>query len=347
MGAGVARKLFNNLIEAAAQSSVEDDDLPPRPVVVREMPRTGRIMSTSRLSDGLMDLQANTIRDLDPSSIVQTGLRDRIDVDSDGIRELAQSIREHGQHVPVLVRPLPDQIDRYEIVYGRRRLAAVRLIGGDMTIKAIVRGMRDEDAVIAQGHENNLRLDPSHIEKALFTAELRRKRFPNEIIMEALNVDRFAISKLVKIAEDIPHELIEMIGPAHEIGRRPWRDFGDLVISEKVDVIAVAEDALARLGHEASSSERFRYVHEALRRAIDAASRRNAAAQKLVHGPTRRLVGEKGPGPALEFRAGRKALSLSFRTSDNPEFGSWLERNIDTVVADLQERWMRESRRED
>ena len=329
MGAGVARKLFNNLIEAAAQSSVEDDDLPPRPVVVREMPRTGRIMSTSRLSDGLMDLQANTIRDLDPSSIVQTGLRDRIDVDSDGIRELAQSIREHGQHVPVLVRPLPDQIDRYEIVYGRRRLAAVRLIGGDMTIKAIVRGMRDEDAVIAQGHENNLRLDPSHIEKALFTAELRRKRFPNEIIMEALNVDRFAISKLVKI------------------GRRPWRDFGDLVISGKVDVIAVAEDALARLGHEASSSERFRYVHEALRRAIDAASRRNAAAQKLVHGPTRRLVGEKGPGPALEFRAGRKALSLSFRTSDNPEFGSWLERNIDTVVADLQERWMRESRRED
>lgn len=338
----MARKLFG-MIEAGARGLVDEAEEGPARPAARDGAGSGRIMSTTRLSDGLMSLQANTIRDLDPSTIVQTGARDRIDVHADGIRELAQSIVEHGQHVPVLVRPLPDQIDRYQIVYGRRRLAAIRLIGGDMTIKAIVRSMRDEEAVIAQGHENNLRLDPSHIEKALFTAELRRKRFSNEVIMEALNVDRFTISKLVKVAEDIPTELIELIGPAHEIGRRPWRDFGDLVISGQVDAMAVAQEALAGLDGQSTSSERFRCVHDALRRAIDAASRRDdAATQQLDHGPTRRLVGDKGPGPALEFKAGPKALTLGFRKSDNPEFGTWLEKNIDTIVADLQKRWMHE-----
>lgn len=333
------------MIEAGARGLVDDvEDEPERPAA-RKSSAPGRMHSTTRLSDGLMSLQANSIRDLDPSTIIQSGARDRIDERADGIKELAKSIMDHGQHVPVLVRPLPGQLDRYEIVYGRRRLAAIRLIGGSTPVKAIVRNMGDEEAIVAQGHENNLRLDPSYIEKSLFAWELRRKKFPNEVIIEALNVDRFAISKMVKLVEDVPEDLIELIGPAHDIGRRPWRELGDLVASGKVDALAVAEQALAQLGDEATSSERFRYIHERLRREVHAAvQHKDAASQKLVHGPTRRLVGEKGPGPALEFRTGRKAVSLSFRTSANPEFGSWLERNIDQIVSDLQERWMREGK---
>lgn len=336
------------MIEAGARGLVDEevvkDDRAAKPSVGTSV-GTSRMHSTTRLSDGLMSLQANSIRDLDPSSIIQSGARDRIDTKADGIRDLAKSIMDHGQHVPVLVRPLPGQIDRYEIVYGRRRLAAIRLIGGDMAVKAIVRNMGDEEAIVAQGHENNMRLDPSHIEKSLFASELRRKKFSNDIIIEALNVDRFAISKMVKLVDDIPDQLIEMIGPAHDIGRRPWRELGDLVISMKMDVLEIAEDALKRLGDEATSSERFRYIHNALRQAANAATqRRDAAVQQLAHGPTRRRVEARGQGPALEFRTGRQSMSLSFRTIENPEFGSWLERNIDQVVSDLHERWMREGK---
>lgn len=339
----MARKLFG-MIEAGARGLVDEDDIKDaRPA--KASSGTNRMHSTTRLSDGLMSLQANSIRDLDPSSIIQSGARDRIDTKADGIRELAKSIMDHGQHVPVLVRPLPGQIDRYEIVYGRRRLAAIRLIGGDMAVKAIVRNMGDEEAIVAQGHENNMRLDPSHIEKSLFASELRRKKFSNDIIIEALNVDRFAISKMVKLVEDIPEQLIEMIGPAHDIGRRPWRELGDLVISAKMDVVEVAEGALQQLGDEVPSSERFRYIHNTLRRAVNAATQHfDAAVQQLAHGPTRRLVGAKGIGPKLEFRTGRQTMSLSLRTNENPEFSSWLERNIDQVVSDLHERWMREGK---
>jgi ParB family transcriptional regulator, chromosome partitioning protein len=340
----MARKLFG-MIEAGARGLVDEEEVGEERPAQNGNPAPNRMLSTTRLSDGLMSLQANSIRDLDPSAIIQSGTRDRIDIKADGIKELAKSIAEHGQHVPVLVRPLPGEIDRYEIVYGRRRLAAIRLIGGGMTVKAIVRKMGDEEAVVAQGHENNLRLDPSHIEKALFAAELRQKKFSNDIIMEALNVDRFAISKMVKLIEDIPEELIELIGPAHDIGRRPWRELGDLVASGKIDAVTTARRVLEDGGKENSSSERFRFIHDALRKELSAPSQnRNAALQQLVHGPTRRMVGERGPGPALEFKTGSRALSLSFRTKANPEFGSWLERNIDKVVSDLHERWMREGK---
>ena len=342
----MARKLFG-MIEAGARGLVDEEEDVNGSSESAESPAPSRMLSTTRLSDGLLSLQANSIRDLDPSTIIQSGARDRIDLKADGIKELAKSIREHGQHVPVLVRPLTGHIDRYEIVYGRRRLAAIRLLGGDMTVKAIVRKMGDEEAIVAQGHENNLRLDPSHIEKSLFAAELRQKKFSNDIIMEALNVDRFAISKMVKLIDDIPEELIDMIGPAHDIGRRPWRELGDLVISGKIDAVAIARVALERSDKEATSSERFRIIHQALRQEVLAAmQRKNAALQQLVHGPTRRLVGERGPGPAFEFKTGRRALSLSFRTSDNPEFGGWLELNIDKVVSDLHDRWMREGKEE-
>ncbi len=85
---------------------------------------------------------------------------DRIDP-SDGLDELVSSIREHGQKVPVLVRRTQD--GALEIVYGRRRLLACRQLG--QKVRATVMEMTDEEALIAQGVENNARQDPSFIER--------------------------------------------------------------------------------------------------------------------------------------------------------------------------------------
>jgi len=336
---------------APASDDAVIDDTSDAQEPAEESPRRPRIRSTRHLSAGLMDMQTNTVRDLDPDAIVSSGLRDRILVDDETIAELADSIRTHGQHVPILVRPLPRQIDRYEVIYGRRRLAAIRRIGGGQKVKAIIRTMPDTDAIIAQGHENHQRLDPSHIEKALFAVELRKQKYDNQVIQDALSVDRFTLARLVKVAEDIPAELIKLIGPAHEIGRRPWRSLGDLVISGKVDVMSVAEDAVAGLEPEAGSSDRFRKVHDALKDAVRAAlQQENAAAQQersgkdVSHGSTSRTVGDKRRGPVLHLQRTPQVLSLSFKTKDNPDFSRWLEERAADVVADLQERWKREAK---
>jgi ParB/RepB/Spo0J family partition protein len=53
----------------------------------------------------------------------------RASIDMDAVRALAESIREIGQLEPLLVRPITDDPDRYEIVAGERRFLALGLAG--------------------------------------------------------------------------------------------------------------------------------------------------------------------------------------------------------------------------
>lgn len=96
--------------------------------------------------------------------IADSRFRGRLNLDKD-IEGLVESIRKHGQHIPITVRIVNAQRP-YEIVVGRRRLAAMRRLAAtgelkDKTISAFVRKMNDQQAIIAQWVENNERLDPS------------------------------------------------------------------------------------------------------------------------------------------------------------------------------------------
>lgn len=96
--------------------------------------------------------------------IAESQVRARRNLDED-IESLVESIRQYGQHIPVTVR-IVNAKRPYEIVAGRRRLAAMRRLAAagelkDKTISAFVRKMDDQQAIIAQWVENNERLDPS------------------------------------------------------------------------------------------------------------------------------------------------------------------------------------------
>ncbi|MGL4525422.1 MAG: ParB/RepB/Spo0J family partition protein, partial [Aestuariivirga sp.] len=118
----------------------------------------------------MRDLSSNAVKELDPALIDDGGPKDRLAISDSDVADLAESIRLHGQQVPIMVRPLPETPGRYRIVYGRRRLRALKLIG--VPAKALVRTLTDEQAILAQGQENSLRLDPSFVEKAIFVNEL-------------------------------------------------------------------------------------------------------------------------------------------------------------------------------
>ena len=167
-------------------------------------------------------LKAHSVVDLEPDSIEASFVSDRLKGSEEHHRALVNSIREHGQQVPVLVRPHPEKEGRYQIAYGRRRLLAVAELG--RPIRAIVKPLTDEQLVVAQGQENSARKDLSFIEKALFAARLEQGGYSRETIMAALSVDKTGLSRLISAAVKIPQDIIEAIGPAPGIGRDRWID---------------------------------------------------------------------------------------------------------------------------
>ena len=212
----MARKVFgDSLKNAMGNAPLSDDDL--------DMNRTSPTVARAQAS--VLEEDKHATRLIDPRAIRMSAVMDRIDP-SDGLDDLVSSIREHGQKVPVLVRRTQD--GAFEIVYGRRRLLACRELG--QKVRATVMEMTDEEAIIAQGVENNARQDPSFIERALFVAGIIRelgktdetRKNAQTIAYRALQIDESLVSRMNRIATGIPIELIQAIGPAHGVGRRVW-----------------------------------------------------------------------------------------------------------------------------
>lgn len=205
----MARKdLLKNLLGAQPPSPAPA--APPRPT-------KGAI---GAVSQSIADLRNRSVIEVPPDMIDHAGLRDRLDEDPEGIAALADSMREYGQQVPVMLRHSPNHEGRYEIVYGRRRVAAMKLLG--QPIKAMVRQLNDRDLVIAQGQENAARKDLSFIEKANFARRMREGGFDRKVICDALHIDKTLISRMLSIADGIPPALLDAIGAAPGIGRDRW-----------------------------------------------------------------------------------------------------------------------------
>jgi len=202
-------------------------------------------------------LRAQSIVDLDTSLIDPSFVADRLDISEEHYRLLVSSIREHGQQVPILVRPHPQKEGRYQIAFGRRRLLAVIELG--RKIRAIIKPLSDEELVIAQGQENSARKDLTFIEKALFAARLEQAGYSRETIMAALTVDKTALSRLISAAVKIPQDIIQTIGPAPSIGRDRWVE-----LSTRLERSGAIADARAVAGEPSfpglSSDDRFNHL---------------------------------------------------------------------------------------
>lgn len=162
----------------------------------------------------------SVVRELDPALIDPSFISDRMEGGQEGHAELVALIRDHGQQVPILVRPHPEAEGRFQIVYGRRRLRAASELG--RAVRAMVKTLSDEELVLAQGQENSARSDLSFIERALFAAALEGRGFPRDTIMASLAIDKTTLSRLIKSATDIPGDIIAAIGPAPKAGRDRW-----------------------------------------------------------------------------------------------------------------------------
>lgn len=322
MGASLmARNIFNQPPKDDQQAAA------PSPAPAKPAKLSG---SVGGLRDSLREITANSIRDIDPAQIDMDGLRDRLVLEDSSIDELAESIRKHGQQVPIMVRP-SNQPDRYRIVYGRRRLAAIRKVGG--AVKAIVRTLDDDASLIAQGQENNLRLDPSFIEKSLFIKEMQEAGYKPGVIQDALGLTRQGVSNHRVVIEQLPAQLIHLIGPAHGIGRRQWGDLA--AFSEKANLVEIAGETIATLPGDTPSSEKFNAVYAAC------SSKVRGAAKSTSRGTTT-VVNDENGSYVGTLAIDDKAIAVKVARKDNPEFSQWFEKRAEATLKQLFEEWRNE-----
>jgi ParB family chromosome partitioning protein len=286
----------------------------------------------SGVKSTLKDVASNAVREISVDVIEENGPKDRLSFSDADVVSLAESIKSHGQQVPIMVRPLADKPGHYRIVYGRRRLRALRSLG--IPAKALVRSLTDEEAILAQGQENTQRLDPSFIEKALFAADLATSGYEQAIILDALAVDKPMLSRMTKVARSIPKSVIEQIGSAHGIGRRRWEELADQSRIESINL----EQITATLAFEAAktSEDRFRLVSDAITQALK-------TKEKPTLTPTLSVKYSDGTTLA-EVKETARALTFKLSKSDAPEFAQWMRNNAEAELTRLYEAWRSEQK---
>ncbi|MBD2181865.1 ParB/RepB/Spo0J family partition protein [Planktothrix sp. FACHB-1355] len=84
--------------------------------------------------------------------------------DSQKLEELTQSVRSHGILEPLLVRPLPEQLNQYELVAGERRYRAAKA-AGLTEVPVTIRQLTDIEALQLSLIENLQREDLSPVEE--------------------------------------------------------------------------------------------------------------------------------------------------------------------------------------
>lgn len=281
------------------------------------------------LQSSLSRLQENAVQEIDPHLIHAAGVQDRLGVDDGADASLRESLREHGQQVPVMVRPRAGEPGHYDIVYGRRRVLAMRDLG--LPVKAMVRQLDDTALVLAQGQENTARQDLSFIEKASFAAQLDALSYDRPTIAAALSMDLPMVSRMLKVGRAFDLAFLREIGSAPGIGRERWLKLAEAMAAEGVrDRVEARLPALAMIE---GSDARFEQV---LAWAMGAPPPKAARAPA----PTRQITTSGGAAIAT-VKSGAKGLTLTIPEGDAPGFARWLDGEADAVMQDLYDRWTR------
>ncbi|MEX0285925.1 MAG: plasmid partitioning protein RepB [Paracoccaceae bacterium] len=314
----------------------------PAPTAAPSMMSTNRALRSARDA-----VDSHQVWELDPYAIEDDRMSDRLDPAD--VADLRDAIETNGQTVPILVRRHPADPDRYLLVYGRRRLEAIRSSDRVQTIRALVASMDDDSALRAQISENMARRDLSFIEKALFAKELVEAGFGNQSqVAEVLTVTKSSVSMALAIVDMVGPDLVRAIGPAHGIGRPKWEALGKALEQTNIDptdLLRTAEQthsqALVDLVVEEAQEDVDPSVKafDAVMTRVESALRTPdtpAPSRKPASGTLLELGGRRG---GTVKRTGKGVVV----TIDNSDFADWVEAQAPDLIAELHARWQRES----
>lgn len=143
--------------------------------------------------------QADRVASISVGAIEPNRFQPRRVFDETELSSLAQSIRSNGVLSPILVRPVSDGADRYEILAGERRWRAAKLAGLE-SIPALVRDARDAEALELALLENLQRADLNAIEEASGYRQLMHDHgFTQESLSARLGKARPTIANALRL----------------------------------------------------------------------------------------------------------------------------------------------------
>jgi len=309
-------------------------------------PAPGSMMSSNRALRSARDaVDAHHVWELDPAEIQDERYSDRLDPKD--VHDLRASIEQNGQTVPILVRRHATDPNRYLLVYGRRRLEAIRASDKVSKVRALIANLDDTAALRAQVSENTGRRDLSYIERALFAQELLDSGFGSQAqIAEVLNVTRSAVSMSISVAKAIGTALAHAIGPAHGVGRPRWEALAKELADSRIendDLSRVALDVRAKAAANEQAGEdpqvdpsvaAFEAVARHVKKSV------SSTLGKKPRSKSTALVIDGAPVGAIK-RSGR-ALRLDLTDVDDA-FAEWLDARAQDVLEELHDRWKGET----
>ncbi|KZL10347.1 putative chromosome-partitioning protein ParB [Pseudovibrio axinellae] len=328
------RKLLNSIISGDMPKSGSVHNTP----VVPAATKVSRTSPLGLMSDALSEvgrsktsISHDQVQSIDPHNCIPSLVEDRLQLDHDeDFEQLKGSIRQDGQQVPVLVRPMLGEPDKYQIAFGHRRWKACLEL--DVMLKAVVQDLSDEQLVVAQGQENHERKNLSFIETALFAAKLS-KDYPSSVVIRAIGAkSKGALSNYLKVPRLIPDDIIKAIGPAPKVGRPSWMKLGEII-----DTAPTHAGKLAKLlnpikvsakWQNSTSSERFQIVLKAAEHNF--AEKKASAKKELSALPS-------SSGDLAKYKNSAKGASFQWEGDRGREFGEYLVNQLPDLVKKFDE----------
>ncbi|MFF5997048.1 ParB/RepB/Spo0J family partition protein [Lysinibacillus sp. KU-BSD001] len=149
----------------------------------------------------------NTVEYIAMGKLIVNPFQPRQIFNEEALKELAESIKEHGIIQPIVVRP---KEKKYEIIAGERRFRAAQM-AGLKEVPAIVKDMTEQQMMEVAILENLQREDLTPIEEAeAYSSLIENLHFTQEQLAKRLGKSRSYIANHIRLLQ-LPEEVRKSI----------------------------------------------------------------------------------------------------------------------------------------
>ena len=215
---------------------------------------------------GYIEEDHNNVESIHTERIVPNRYQPRQVFEPNKIKELAESIEEHGLLQPIVVRPIEE--DMFEIIAGERRFRALQTLNKTHA-DVIIRYLDDEETAVVALIENIQRENLSVIEEAEAYKKLLDigDTTQSELAKSVGKSQSFIANKLrlLKLAPKVIERLREgKITERHaramlSLSEEDQVDLVETVISQKLNVKQTETRVKQKLGPEKVKARRFEF----------------------------------------------------------------------------------------